>query len=421
MERKSQALMLNEFLLKYSPMWSNEIMNEFPDSMEFYPKEWIDLLSNLNQEELFAIDCKDLTPQVLGKICKSSFYNFVLEAIGLSSIAQVSIQSIPKFENWAYNGIKLKKRHEIERIIPIIQEIQKTMNPSFDTVIDIGGGVGHLSRVIAHYANIEAISIDQNVAFQKIGLERLNKFRKLDGSKNVTFINLPFSLETSQHQIKTIFQKRNLCLGLHTCGALANTLLTTASANYSKAILNFGCCYHHLDPIKDFPISSFYQKNNFQKINLYGFSLATRSHAQEDFSAFKTKERVKYYRYALHLFVLEHFNNKYFTDVGECPIKVYWGSFSQYLRGKLDELKLNHEFSDEYLEAFYLRPQTQKTLKKMFIANLIRWQLGRCLEIYILMDRCLYLEERGYDVFIEQYFKEALSPRNIGILALLKT
>jgi hypothetical protein len=54
----------------------------------------------------------------------------------------------------------------------------------------------------------------------------------------------------------------------------------------------------------------------------------------------------------------------------------------------------------------------------MFLCNIIRWQLGRLLEIYLLLDRCLFLEENGYKVKVEQYFEEALSPRNIGILAL---
>ena len=42
------------------------------------------------------------------------------------------------------------------------------------------------------------------------------------------------------------------------------------------------------------------------------------------------------------------------------------------------------------------------------------------MEIYIQIDRCLYLEENGYDVTFEQYFDEALSPRNLGILAVIK-
>jgi hypothetical protein len=56
----------------------------------------------------------------------------------------------------------------------------------------------------------------------------------------------------------------------------------------------------------------------------------------------------------------------------------------------------------------------------MVLCNLIRWQLGRALEIYILLDRALFLEEHQYQVSVKTYFKESLSPRNIGILAIKK-
>ena len=136
---------------------------------------------------------------------------------------------------------------------------------------------------------------------------------------------------------------------------------------------------------------------------------------------YNTKVQVKYYRYALHLFLMKHFNNKYFTDVGECHIRTYWGPFADYIRAKLDLLNLQHRFTDEDFNHFYADTDTQKELRVMFLCNIIRWQLGRSLEVLILLDRCIYLDEQGLDVKFEQYFKEALSPRNIGILALKKT
>ena len=54
----------------------------------------------------------------------------------------------------------------------------------------------------------------------------------------------------------------------------------------------------------------------------------------------------------------------------------------------------------------------------MFLCNIIRWQLGRALEVYLLLDRCLYLEEKGYQVSCLQFFDEEISPRNIGIGAI---
>ena len=314
--------------------------------------------------------------------------------------------------------MKKKKRHEIQKITPRLKEIRDQNH--FDYVVDIGGGVGHLSRVLSHYHSIASISIDRDPIFQKIGEERLHKYRKLDGSRDVKFVNINFGDEALDHSLKNIFQPKSFSLGLHTCGALANILIQKSIDFKTMGLLSFGCCYHKMNPNTDFPLSHFYKDNHFTKLNLFALSLATRSHAAMTRDNYDTKMRVKYYRYALHLFLMKHFNNKYFTDVGECHIRIYWGPFADYIRIKLSELGLNHYFTDDDFNLFYSDLEIQKELKVMFLCNIIRWQLGRALEVFILLDRCIYLEEQGYEIKIEQYFKEALSPRNIGILALLK-
>ena len=184
-------------------------------------------------------------------------------------------------------------------------------------------------------------------------------------------------------------------------------------------LLNFGCCYHRLNPGIDFPLSRFYKDQKFPIINLFGLTLATRSHSEMSFETYQTKKQVKHYRYALHLFLMRHFNNKYFTGVGECHISMYSKPFHFYAQDKLAQLGLSHSYTDDYLDNFFNDPKIQRELHSMFLCNIIRWQLGRALEVYIQLDRCLYLEEQGFDVRLEQYFDETLSPRNLGILALV--
>ncbi|MGZ3788623.1 MAG: methyltransferase [Bacteriovorax sp.] len=413
MNIKSQALQLRDFINRYTLMWNDEIMNEYPESIAHYPKEWIDLLDSLSASELYAIDCK----QSVEKIKGSSFESFMQEALELSLLPLIPESPEIPLEDWAYNGVKKKKRHEIQKIVPRLKDVRD--RDHFDYVVDIGGGVGHLSRVLSHYHAIPSISLDQNAEFQKIGEERLHKFRKLDGSRDVKFVNLTFGENAHVELLKDIFSPRSFSLGLHTCGPLANILIQNSIDFKTKGLLSFGCCYHRMNPQTDFPLSTFYKDEQFPKLNLFALSLATRSHAEMPREVYDTKERVKYYRYALHLFLMRHFNNKYFTDVGECHIRTYWEPFSDYIRGRLAELKLEHQFSDDFFNDFYNDPTLQRELRMMFLCNIIRWQLGRPLEVFLLLDRCLYLIEHGYEVKIEQYFTEALSPRNIGILALL--
>ena len=413
MNYKSHALEILAFVNLYAPMWKEEIMNEYPETIGDYPKEWIDLLDSLSEKELFDVDCKRDIPAISG----SSFREFVQTIKKLTDIPKIPYSPELPLEMWAFHGVKRKKKHEIQKIVPVLKELRDQKH--FDYVVDIGGGVGHLSRVLSHYHQIPSISIDQNSEFQAIGKERLQKFRKLDGARDVTFMNLTFGKKEDQAKLQEVFHEKSVSLGLHTCGALANKLIQNTIDHKSMGLLNFGCCYYRMTPNVDFPTSAFYKDQNFTVLNLFGMSLATRSHAAMEFETYRTKERVKNYRYALHLFLLKHYNNKYATDVGECPIQTYWRPFHEYIRSRLVELKISHEFSDSYFDEFYAAPDIQRELRVMFLCNIIRWQLGRALEVYIQLDRAIYLEEQGYTVKLEQYFDEELSPRNLGILAVL--
>lgn len=389
-------------------------MNEYPETIDDYPAEWISLLDSLSEQELFDVDCKRPVKKLQG----TSFEAFVQSIKDLTDIPNIPLTPELPLEDWAFQGVKKKKRHEIQKIVPVLKRVRDELK--FDRVVDIGGGVGHLSRVLSHYHKIPSVSIDQNVEFQNIGKQRLLKFRKIEGAEDVKFMNLTFGKDEDSADLKKVFHENSLGLGLHTCGPLANTLINATIDYQTKGLLSFGCCYHKMKSHVDFPLSNFYKDENFPVLNLFGFTLATRSHAEMTFDTYQTKERVKNYRYALHLFLMRHFNNKTYTDVGECHLSTYWKPFHVYISEKLKHLNLKHSFSDQYFDDFYADPSLQKELRVMFLCNIIRWQLGRAMEVYIQVDRCLYLEEHGYVVSLEQYFDEALSPRNLGILALHK-
>ena len=412
MNFKSQAQKLSELIQLTSPIWRDEIMNTYPESLEHYPSDWLSLLDSLSEEELFAVDSKIIIEKIKG----SGLVDLMQTVLELTEISEIeSIPEIP-LEDWAFNGIKKKKRHEIQKIAPVLKTVQA--KTQFEYVVDIGGGVGHLSRVLSHYHGIPSISLDRDREFQKIGIERLKKYRRIYGAAEVEFVNLNFGENNNNELMEKVFKKNSLTLGLHTCGELSNILIQNTVDYKTTGLLNFGCCYHRMNPKTDFPMSQFYRDQNYPKFNLYGLTLATRAHSPMTFEAYKTKERVKSYRYALHLFLLKTYNNKHFTEVGECNIKIYWEPFAGYIREKLVELKIDHQFSDEDFNQFYQSAEIQRELRTMYLCNIIRWQIGRALEVYLLIDRCLFLEEQGYEVKLEQYFTEGLSPRNLGILAI---
>lgn len=420
MEYKVIAQKIKTFLESYQNIWSNEIMNQIPQGVNHYPLEWREQLEKLSLDEEYLFETQDI--QEIPEFLKNTgLGNFLKEALDLTHVPFVSHyhnEELP-LENWAFHGVKKKKKHEIQKIAPVLKNLfdQK----KFKYIVDIGGGVGHLSRVLSHYHQIPSLSIDQNKEFQQIGMERLNKFRKLDGARDVNFINLTFGDEKNdphyKEKINQIYHQDAFSIGLHTCGNLANILIENTISHQAQGLLSFGCCYYRMNPAQDFPKSNFYKDQGSFKLNQYSLTLATRAHCKTDRETFDTKKQVKNYRYALHLLLIEKFNIDNAFDVGECHTRTYWLDFHVYASEKLNYLNLSHSLSNTDLDAFYWRADIQKELRDLFLCNLVRWKFGRLLELYILLDRCLYLEEAGFKVELSQFFNEEESPRNLGILA----
>ncbi len=401
---------LEDFLTPFNTFYLNEILNRYPNSLDAIDSIYINELMALSDDELYEFTCNKEVSRLKG----SQTQKIIDHANFLTSIPNIEEREDLPLEDWAFKGVKLKKRHEIQKIIPVLKNF-KQENP-FRHIVDIGGGVGHLARTLAHYHGIESISIDTNKEFQALGQKRAERFRKLPIANSLSFVNLTFGdHKKDEVRLKEIVNSESFVIGLHTCGNLANNVITTSVAFQTFGLLNFGCCYHKMHPTNDFPQSEHY-KNKYLNMSVYALTLATRAHGEIERNEYETMKLVKYFRYILHLWLYHKHQLTDIFDVGENNTRDYHGAFSDYALPKLQNLNLELPSPFE-LDQFYQEQKNGELMRKLYVANLFRWKLGRALEVYILLDRSLYLLERGYHVKLECYFNEALSPRNIGIFA----
>jgi len=410
MNYREQFDQISTFLAPLKKMWENEILCLYPNDLDCFNTEWMRQLASLNEEELWQVDCH----ASYSVLKESEFAKWIETIQELSIIEQSQKNKTTDLPDWAFNKVKGKKRHEILILAEVFKKIQDAK--PFSHLVDIGGGVGHLARIMAHYKGIECISLDINEEFQKFGTKRMEKYPRPSGAKEVSFITHDFTEELEGDLTKKIFSKDSFSLGLHTCGPLANRHIDCAIKNETRGLLNFGCCYNRLDPKTDINLSSHAQGNGLTGLNHFSFTLATRGHSSMNFEDFKHKRRVKNYRYALHLFLHDEMGIKGLTPVGDSHQRDYWASFSSYAQKKLDGKEIKYDWSSDQFDEFYSSKETQETLDKLFYANIIRWQLGRILELYILLDRVLYIQEQGKTPQLLKFFDEELSPRNIGVL-----
>ena len=378
-------------------------MENFPHSLVHFPSEFLEDLDQLTPAQLWQLERDPLSLPL-----RSKLKNFLGE---LRAIADQINDLVPPiicyYPEKHLRHVRGKKQHEITCLGTLLGNIHQ--QEQFTHGVDLGGGQGHLARTLAGQHHLPMFSLDQNPQLQQLGMARP------DVCKDVTFV--PMKFHHHHPELKQYFTKGACSVGLHTCGPLALSHFRGSLAAGTCWNINFGCCYLLLDAASEVNISHYAQQNGLPS-SPFALSLATRSHAPSTWKNFLLNKQVKYYRYGLHLAFSTLLNLPYIRTVGDCPARTYYRPFSEYFFTKCRELAISLpiDFNDKKIEDFYYGAQIQATLRQMYLANSLRWRLGRVLEIYLLLDRALFLQEQQAEVSLGRFFREDISPRNIGII-----
>ena len=398
---ENQISILASLLRQYHSIWSPEVMNSYPSSLNAYPDNWIEDLNNLNDESLWRID----TGQSFDDIANQELKELFVRLKEISKFPTLKTSKL-NFSPEDFFKMKDKKRHEIERIVSFLSE-KKDISPR---VLDIGGGIGHLARTLSKKMEKEGIIVEANSDFTRIGKQVNNKLN----INNVSYINEYFKKDKSYHH-----NQSTMMTGLHACGDLTSDLIQYTVEKDLHDLLSLGCCYFKVRG-EGYNFLSTSGKTLKLDIPKYALTLASRAHTGQKRADFDKKKKVKYYRYALHLFLFYELGIKDFLEVGESKFSLYSGSFSTYAKEKLNFLNISKNIKDKDLDDFYASQKTQDTIKRMFLANIVRWRFGRPIEKLIVLDRAIYLKESGYNIEVGEIFNENISPRNIAIFATEK-
>lgn len=399
-----------DFLKPYQKIWQNEIMLMYPNELDGYPTEWLEELASIRDKhqviELEKKNVKDFikSPTLL------SFYQRIEELCRFPEIAAYPEMATDKY---TFLYIIPKKQHEIRKLAPYVNAFYQ--DQKIESLIDIGGGIGLLAQTLNNQFGLKVKTLDMDPALQKTGRERHEKNAK-DPQNKVQYVQVKVS-ENSPELINHLNPK-TLTIGLHTCGGLAVEQIRS-SVKYHSPLINFGCCYLKMDGLPETQnISAFAQQHEDKfEFTLFALTLASRAHRKMNEKDYDYKQKVKFFRYALHILLHDHYGITELVSFGNSVPALYEGSFSNYVRDQFKRVNLELKHTDTELNTFFEKSELQERIWKMLAAQLIRNALGRLLEAYILLDRALYLEEHGYQVKLQEFFNEELSPRNIGITA----
>lgn len=399
-EKRFKAI--HSFLRQHAPFWQEEVLSRYPNELKDFPEPWLEELADFDNEQLYEIERE----AAFEKFHSRSLRDYFLSIAELEKLPRKLLPTAQPLPHRSALGISGKKQYEIQTLLPFVQQLRAS--EGFTEIVDYAGGVGYLAQVLCEHALLPTLSIDFNPELQASGRKRLAKYQnKLSATLEYQTLDL---LSGKNLPLK----KNALHIGLHCCGSLTTQLLRHACVQQQGSILSFGCCYYHTKP-SDLSLSSLSKSSPLQ-ITPPALTLASRSH-QDKKDAFLLSKQVKLYRYLIHLYCYHELGLKEFKNLGNSPRRLYRSEFSFYGLEQLRRLNIEADDSRaEALKEFSSDNEMQRRVRLMIAANILRGRLGRLIEIYLTLDRALFLKEGGGEVEVARYFSAQISPRNIGLL-----
>lgn len=366
---------------------------------------WIeDLRSIQDKNDIIKLEKKE----VEGLVQEPELLAFYKKIQELTTLEAAPIYPALKEDTHTWTFMTVKKQHEIKRLIPHVNNLAHKLN--IPRIIDIGGGIGLLAQSLHNHFSLNVTSVDMNATLQETGKSRY-------GEGKVEYKNLKVGPDS---EFTKLLNSEVMPIGLHTCGRLALDIIRVSSHQKVPALINFGCCYHNLYQAPDLQnISEFAKEHGKLWMNKFALTLSCRAHNKMPEKEYDLKLKVKFYRYAIHILLHDHYDMKELVTLGNSSPKLYDETFGHYALEQFKRINLTPKHTLEELNLFFQKPELQILIERMLMAGLVRNALGRVLELYLLLDRAIYLEEQGYKVRVEEFFNEELSPRNIGITAEL--
>ncbi|CAK1540301.1 unnamed protein product [Leptosia nina] len=325
------------------------------------------------------------------------------------------LSDTPKFKNLFLKHVKLKKRHEINLMASVVQDVAS--KTGCDAVLDFGSGLGHLVRMLSYKYGLRTVGIEcQNQLTdeaRKLDLELEYTVKKYCDNKIVSKLPRPVhcnEMLASADQLEKLSILATLnyhgLIGLHPCGDLGPLLLKYfVQTGQAKFICLVGCCYMKLN--KGYPMSE-YLKRFDNKLSYPAREIAC--HAIEVYCDKLCKGdyndlKVHAFRAALESMLVEHD-----PKLRHSPIRSVKHTdnmaFVSYCAIALERLAVPK------MDTSKSGNLAHENWKRVVVLYTLRLALAPLVETLILLDRLYYMLEHDIHCEIQPVFDANISPRN---------
>ena len=317
----------------------------------------------------------------------------------LSQLASLPVitSSRTDYPFWISNGIKGRKFTQLQDFVGAL--------PANDQpVLEWCAGKGHLGRMLAFNGapSVHSIELQSHLCEQ--------------GQKSAQQQGL--AMQFSQADVLTdntqdFFNPQTHAVALHACGALHQTFMHQASAAKVTQISFSPCCYH-LFTENNYQAMSEQAKRSALNLTHRDLKLALQETVTAPSRVGKVRKTEVEWRLGFDALRKSVTGELAYVSVPSVNKAIFSDSFESFCKWAADKKALKLPKDIDY-NKFLLIGQARKKITER--VELVRHVFRRAIEVWLVLDRALYLQQQGYHVSVTTFCEKQLTPRNILILA----
>ena len=303
-------------------------------------------------------------------------------------------------------------------------------------LIDVGSGLGHLSRLLSYGSKFSVVCVDEEQDFtanaKVFDADLVKAINKKSASLDPRVpVHLTFHLDHASLDLPELESKLGQIwgkdasesysygiVGLHTCGDLGPLLAKLfVESQRAVSLQSVGCCYMKVDSL--FPLSN-HVKGLWHDLTYTARELAC--HAMETYIERLKDGDVERLKVHCYRALLEKLLCEVDKDLRHSSLKTvskaYKMDFEEYARLATSKMPTKVT-SSLRTESCFVREALKDWWKVVALYSL-RLSFAPLIETMLLLDRAIYIYENGHDSSLTPVFEPKISPRNHILLSIKK-
>ncbi|BAN51100.1 methyltransferase [Metapseudomonas resinovorans] len=385
---------LDDFLLKHQELWR-------PVPFTALRLPWEDqhpqLAAWLRGRTLAEADAIHNHPELLP--APAPYPQLAERSASLSDIGELPAAQVDRVPNGFTVDVPGRKWQQIEAFASRLGFLQAPRH-----WLDWCSGKGHLGRRLAHDGGaLTCIELDPQLVASGLLLSQRLGIDAEHCEQDALAANAAQQLDA-----------RHTPVALHACGDLHVRLLQLASAAGCRQLAVAPCCYNRIDTPDYEPLSQTARASAL-KLSKADLRLPISETVTAGSRVRRQRDRSMARRLAFDLLQRELRGEDHYLPSPSLPTSWLDKPFAHYCRD-LCELK-QLPAPDDTRDWDKLEGAGWQRLAEVRNLELPRSLFRRPMELWLLLDRALFLEEQGYQVTLGSFCQAQLTPRNILLLA----